>query len=53
MQLGEVIAELVRHCANEDAYLMARTITSIEIQDDSIIVYFKDSNTMTLKIKVS
>jgi len=42
MTIGEVIALLTTYCSDEDYLLMCRSIYSIEVDDDSIIIYTKD-----------
>lgn len=51
MTVGEVIALLATYCSDEDYLLMCRSIYSIEVGDDSIIVYTTDGNSPDIIIK--
>lgn len=51
MTVGEVIALLCRQASYEDMYLMAKSIYSIEVNDEGIYLYFTDANTENYSIK--
>lgn len=50
MTVGEVIALLAKYCSDEDYLLMCRSIYSIEVYDDRIIVYTVDGNSSDITI---
>ncbi len=52
MTVGEVIALLCKQASDEDAYLMAKSIYSIDVNDEEIRLYFTDGNTSDYSIKV-
>ena len=51
MSVGEVIALLCKYCSDADYLLMRRAIYEIEVDDDYIIVCFKDGNIPDIKIE--
>lgn len=51
MTVGEVIALLCKQASDEDEYLMAKSIYSIEVNDEEIFLYFTDGNTEDYSIK--
>ena len=51
MTVGEMIALLCKQASNEDEYLMAKSIYSIDINDEGIRLYFTDANTEDYSIK--
>lgn len=52
MTVGEVIALLCKQASDEDMYLMAKSIYSIDVDDEGIRLYFTDGNTEDYSIKV-
>ena len=52
MTVGEVISLICKHASDEDMHLMARSIYSIDVNDDEIRLYFTDANTPDYSIKV-
>lgn len=53
MKVGEVIALLCKQASEEDMYLMAKSIYSIDVNDEGIHLYFTDGNTENYSIKVA
>ena len=51
MTVGEVIALLCKQASEEDMYLMAKNIYSIDVDDEEIGLYFTDGNTENYSIK--
>ncbi len=51
MTVGEVIALLCKQASEKDMYLMAKSIYSIDVNDDGIYLYFTDGNTENYFIK--
>ncbi len=51
MTVGEVIALLCKQASDEDMYLMAKSIYSIDVNDEGIYLYFTDGNTEDYSIK--
>ncbi len=51
MTVGEVIALICKQASDEDMYLMAKSIYSIEVDDDEICLCFTDGNTENYSIK--
>lgn len=51
MTMGEVIALLCKQASDNDMYLMAKSIYSIDVDDDEICLYFTDGNTENYSIK--
>ena len=51
MTVGEMIALLCNQASDNDMYLMAKGICSIDIDDDGIRLYFTDANTQNYFIK--
>ena len=52
MRVGEVIAVLCKQASEEDRYLMAKSIYSIDVNDKEIHLSFVDGNTEDYSIKV-
>lgn len=52
MTVGEVIALICKQASGEDKYLMAKSIYSIDVDDEGIHLYFTDGNTENYSIKV-
>lgn len=52
MTVGEVIALLCKQAIDKDMYLMAKSIYSIDVNDEGIYLYFTDGNTENYSIKV-
>ena len=53
MTVGEVIALLCKQASDEDVYLMAKSIYSIDVNDKEIHLSFTDGNTEDYSIKVT
>lgn len=53
MRVGEVIALLCKQASEKDAYLMLKSIYSIDVNDEEIHLYFTDGNTENYSIKVA
>ncbi len=51
MTVGEVIALLCKQASDKDIYLMAKSIYSIDINDEGISLCFTDGNTENYSIK--
>lgn len=51
MTVGEVIALLCKQASDNDMYLMAKSIYSIDVDDKGIYLYFTDGNTENYSIK--
>ena len=51
MTVGKVIALLCKQASDKDIYLMAKSIYSIDVDDDEICLYFTDGNTENYSIK--
>lgn len=51
MTVGEVIALLCKQASDNDMYLMAKSIYSIDVNDDGIDLYFTDGNTENYSIR--
>lgn len=52
MTVGELVALLCKQASDNDMYLMAKDIYSIDVNDDGIHLYFTDGNTEDYSIKV-
>lgn len=51
MTVGEVIALLCKQASDKDMYLMAKSICSIDVNDEGIYLCFTDGNTEDYFIK--
>ncbi len=51
MTVGEMIALLCKQASDDDMYLMAKDICSIEVSDEEICLCFTDGNTADYSIK--
>lgn len=51
MSVGEVIALLTKYASEEDRFLMAKDIYSIDVDENGISLYFTDANTENYKIE--
>lgn len=51
MTVGEMIALLCKQASEEDIHLMAKSIYSIDVDDEEIDLYFTDGNTENYSIK--
>jgi hypothetical protein len=51
MTVGEVIALLCKQASDNDMYLMAKDICSIDVNDEEINLCFTDGNTEDYSIK--
>ena len=51
MTVGEVIALLCKQASDTDMYLMAKSIYSIDADDEGVCLYFTDGNTENYFIK--
>lgn len=51
MTVGEVIALLCKQASEEDMYLMAKSIYSIDVTGEEIYLHFTDGNTENYSIK--
>ena len=51
MTVGEVISLLCKQASDKDMYLMAKSICSIDVNDEGIYLYFTDGNTEDYFIK--
>lgn len=50
MTVGEVIAWIAKYCSDVDILLMARSVYSIEVNDNNIIIYTIDDNSSDITI---
>jgi hypothetical protein len=51
MTVGDVIALLCKQASDNDMYLMAKDICSIDVNDEEISLCFTDGNTEDYSIK--
>ncbi len=51
MKVGEVIALICKQASDKDMYLMAKSIYSIDVDDEEICLCFTDGNTEDYSIK--
>ena len=51
MTVGKMIALICKQASDDDMYLMAKDVYSIDVDDEGIYLYFTDANTSNYSIK--
>lgn len=51
MTVGKMIALICKQASDDDMYLMAKDVYSIDVDDEGIHLYFTDGNTLNYSIK--